>query len=80
MVGEFDTGAPTLRVNVYEAGELVAQVPCESAVEAAEVVNDWEGRDGVKCEVEDLATHHQADDVLAPEPDDALDDYGDGTP
>ena len=72
MVGEFDTGAPTVQVNVYEDGQLIAQVACESAIEAAEVIADWEEREGVKCEVEDLAARHGANDVLAPEPEDAI--------
>ena len=72
MVGEFDAGAPTLQVNVYEEGDLIAQVACESSQEAAEIVAEWEERPGIKCEVEDLAGHHGPDDVLAAEPEDAL--------
>jgi len=77
MAGEFDTGTPTLQVNVYQDGALVAQVACESADEAAAVASAWEERDGFRCDVEDLATRHQPTDVLAPEPEDldpALDD------
>ena len=72
MTGEFDTGAPTLQVSVYEDGELVARVPCESAEEAAGIVSAWEERVGIECEVEDLAVHHGPDDVLAPEPEDSM--------
>ena len=72
MTGEFDVGAPTLQVNVYEAGRLVTQVACESPEEAANVVAEWEEREGVECEVEDLSVHHGPDDVLAPEPEDAM--------
>jgi hypothetical protein len=72
MAGEFDVGTPTLQVNVYEAGELIAQVACESAQEAAEAVAEWEEREGVECEVEDLAVHHEPTDVLSPEPEDGL--------
>lgn len=85
MTGEFDIGTPTLLVNVYEAGRLITRVPCESADEAAGVVKEWEALDGIECEVEDLGTHHQPEDVLAPEPEDAFEsddseaDYGDGT-
>jgi hypothetical protein len=77
MVGEFDAGTPTLQVNVYEEGKLITQVACESAEEAAEIVAEWEERERVECEVEDLAVHHGPDDVLAAEPEDALvdDDY-----
>ena len=79
MAGEFDVGAPTLQVNVYEGGRLITQIPCESAEEAADVVAQWEAQEGVECEVEDLAVHHVPDDVLTPEPEDAFDedDYRD---
>jgi len=89
MTDEFDIGSPTLLVNVYEAGRLMTRVPCESADEAAGVVTEWEALDGIKCEVEDVGTQHQPEDVLAPEPEDGLEadtgeydyveDYGDGT-
>ena len=89
MIEDVDIGAPTLLVNVYEAGRLVTRVPCESADEAAGVVAEWEEVDGIKCEVEDVGTRHQPEDVLAPEPedgfaadageDDYVEDYGDGT-
>ena len=78
MTGEFDVGTPTLQVKVYEAGELIAQVAVESAQEAAEVAAQWEAREGIKTEVEDLAVHHGPDDVLAPETEDEFaddDDY-----
>ena len=38
MTGEYDIETPALRVNVYRHGELAAQVLCESADEAADVV------------------------------------------
>jgi hypothetical protein len=72
MTGEFDVGTPTLQVSVYEHGELIARVPCESTDEAADIIAQWEERDGVQCEVDDLAVHHGPDDVLAPEPEDSL--------
>ena len=72
MTGEFDTGAPTLQVSVYEHGELVATVPCESTDEAAGIVRAWEERDGIECKIEDLAVQHGPDDVLAPEPEDSM--------
>ena len=70
MVGEFDVGTPTLQVNVYEEGVLVAQVGCETSDEAAEIAAQWEERDGFQCVVEDLAVRHGGTDVLAPEPED----------
>jgi hypothetical protein len=74
---EFDSGAPALQVTVYESGRLITRIACESAQEAADLVDEWEAREGVKCEVEDMAVHHEPDDVLAPEPEDVfnLDDY-----
>lgn len=72
MAGDFDVGAPTLQVNVYEEGRLIEQVACETATEAADVVSEWEERDGIQCEIEDLAVHHGPDDVLAPEPEDGI--------
>jgi len=72
MTGEFDAGTPTLQVHIYERGQLIAQVPCESTEEAAGIVRAWEERDGIECEIEDLAVRHGADDVLAPEPEDSM--------
>ena len=72
MSGDFDAGAPTLQVSVYENGELIARVPCESTEEAAGIVSAWEEREGIECEVDDLAVHHGPDDVLAPEPEDLM--------
>jgi hypothetical protein len=74
MADEFDIGAPTLVVNVYEGGKLITRVQCETADEAAGVVTEWEATDGVECEIEDLATRHRPEDVLAPEPEDAFED------
>ena len=81
MAGEFDVGTPTLQVNVYEAGRLIARVACESAEEATIAVAGWEEREGFHCEVEDLSVHHGPDDLLASEPEDAIaeDDYRDAT-
>jgi len=72
VASDFDVGAPALQVNVFEEGHVVARVPCESAEEAADVVRMWEENEGVRCEIEDLAVRHAADDVLVPEPEDAL--------
>ena len=88
MTDDFDIGAPTLLVNVYEAGRLITRVPCESADEAAGIVTEWEALHDIKCEVEDVGTRHEPEDVLASEPEDGLEtggeddyieDYGDGT-
>jgi hypothetical protein len=74
MSYEQETDTPTQCVNVYEGGRLVAQVMCESTQEAAEVTAEWEERTGVSCQIGDLGGGHGPDDVLAPEPEDALDD------
>ena len=72
MTRDFDTGEPTLQVTVYERGDLVTTVPCESTDEAAGIVRAWQEHDGIECEIEDLAVHHGPDDVLAPEPEDSM--------
>ncbi|HYL51328.1 MAG TPA: hypothetical protein VEZ15_05110 [Acidimicrobiia bacterium] len=77
MTGEYDIETPALRVKVYERGALVAEIPCESADDAADVVAQWEDVEGVKCELIDLAVRHDTFDILAPEPEDVVadDDY-----
>jgi hypothetical protein len=72
MAGQYDSGTPTLQVNVYEHGHLVTTVACESAGEAADVVAQWEEQEGIECEVEDLSIRHGGADVLSPEPEDVL--------
>jgi hypothetical protein len=74
---DFDSGAPTLLVNVYAEGTLTVQIPCESADAAALIVAEWESRPGIECEIEDLSVRHGGDDVLAPEPEDAIDELDD---
>ena len=69
-MSDYDVGSPTVRVRVYEEGGLVATIRCESADEAADIAADWEERPGYRCEVEDGATDHEPEDVLAPEPED----------
>ena len=75
MTGEYDIETPTLRVNVYRHRQLVAQVLCESADDAADVVAHWEdaeGIGGIEFEVEDLGARHEPSDVLAAEPEDTV--------
>ena len=72
MTGEYDIETPALRVNVYRHGELAAQVLCESADEAADVVAQWDDLEGVECVLEDLAARHAATEVLAAEPEDTI--------
>lgn len=69
-MSEYDTGSPTLRVNVYANRVLVNRILCETAGEAATIAAEWEEQPGYSCEIEDLAAVHTAEDVLTPEPDD----------
>lgn len=71
-MGEYDIETPSLEVRVYEHGTLVTRIPCESMEEAADIVAEWEEREGFTCEVEDLAAEHAPDEVLAPEPEDVI--------
>jgi hypothetical protein len=59
---------PTVEVRVLRDGELVHQELCETADDAALVVEHWSEMEGVECEVDDLSAHHRAGDVLEPEP------------
>jgi hypothetical protein len=72
VVSDYDSETPALRVTVYQEGRLVTEVLCESAEEAAEVARQWEEREGIECEVEDLGTDHEPLDVRAPEPEDVM--------
>jgi len=72
MNGQYDTETPALRVDVYERGRLTAQIPCESADEATDVVAQWDDVEDVECELVDLSIRHGSLDVLAPEPEDVM--------
>ena len=72
MAGEYDIEVPTLQLNIYKQGRLVARIPCESVDEAAVIVAQWEDGDGIEYTLEDLSATHGAADVLAPEPEDLL--------
>jgi hypothetical protein len=74
MNGDYDIETPALRVDVYEQGRLAAQIACESADEATDVVAQWDDVEGVECVLVDLAVHHDSFDVLAPEPEDLVAD------
>ena len=72
MTGEYDIETPALWLNVYEHGRRVARIPCESQEDAARVIEQWEDAEGIEWELEDFAARHDALDVLAPEPEDAI--------
>jgi hypothetical protein len=65
---------PTVEVVVYRHGEEIHRELCETAEDAALVVERWSEEDGVECEVDDLAVHHTPDDILEPAPDEFRDD------
>lgn len=73
-MSEYDAGSPTLQVSVYEDRVLVTRILCETADEAAAIATVWEEHPGYTCAVEDLAETHDANDVLAPEPEDLVPD------
>jgi hypothetical protein len=79
MTGEYDIETPALRVNIYQHRRLIAQVLCESADEAADVIAQYDDAEGIEYEVDDLAAAHGTSDVRAAEPEDALpeDEYRD---
>jgi hypothetical protein len=72
MPGEYDTETPSLRVNVYQDGRLVAQLLCESADEAADAIAQWDDLEGIEYDMEDLAATHDASDVRASETEDLI--------
>jgi hypothetical protein len=64
----------TVEVVVFEHGAEIHRELCESAEEAALVVDRWSERPGVECQVDDLSVHHQPTDILEPSPDEFVDD------
>ena len=62
-VGE--TGS--IEVRVYREGKILERRLCESAVQAAAIVDAWEQIDGVECEVHDLSGGDGAGDISEPE-------------
>lgn len=70
---DYDSGAPTIEVCIYEHGQLLTRELCESEEDAAVVVERWSDVPGAYVVVDDLTTKHGPDDILAPE-DPSLDD------
>ena len=71
--------SPTVEVRVYREGTLLHHELCGSEEEALAVVEAWSEHKGVECEVEDLSSHHRADQISQPEPADVSpDDTGRG--
>jgi hypothetical protein len=57
---------PTIEVRVYRDGSLVQRELCESAVEAAAVVDSWSEVEGVICQVDDTSSGSVPAGVLDP--------------
>jgi hypothetical protein len=74
MTGEYDVETPPLRLNIYENGRLVAQILCDSDVDAAEAAAQWDDVEHVTWELEDLGLHDQTDGALASEVDEMIAD------
>jgi len=66
--------SPTVEVRVWRGDELVHRQLCETAEDAAAIVDYWSEIDGVRCEVDDLAVRHRSDQILEPGPDEAFGD------
>jgi hypothetical protein len=64
----------TVEVLVFQHGTQIHRELCESAEEAALVVERWSEQPGVECQVDDLSVHHRPDDILEPTPDDPIDE------
>lgn len=66
----------SIEVYVYRGAQLLHRQLCESAEQAAAVVEAWEQNEGVECEVHDLSGGDRLGDLSEPELADAvLDDY-----
>jgi hypothetical protein len=75
MIGGEEAGA--IEVRGYREGTMVYRQLCESAEEAAAVVDAWEQLDGVECEVDDLSRERQLDDEAPADLTETLIDDGD---
>ena len=72
-------GVGTIEVRAYREGKIVHRQLCESAEDAAALVDVWEQHEGIECEVDDLSHDRQLGE--AAEPADLADvafDDGDG--
>jgi hypothetical protein len=63
----YDAGAPSIEVCIYEQGQLLTRELCESEEDAAAVVERYSDVPNTYIVVDDLATKHGPDDILAPE-------------
>lgn len=64
---EYDAGAPTIEVRVYRDDLLLARELCETEADAAAVVERWSDVDHVYVLTDDLSSHHDPGDILAPD-------------
>jgi hypothetical protein len=58
--------SPTVEVIVFRDGNEIRRELCESAEQAAAVVDAWSEHEDVHCQVDDLAVHHTPDQILEP--------------
>lgn len=63
---QYDTGAPTLEVRIYDGARLLTRELCESEEEAAALVDQWSDVTNLSVVAEDLSSKHGPDDILAP--------------
>jgi hypothetical protein len=66
--------SPTVEVIVFRHGDEIHRELCESAEQAAVIVDQWSEQDGVECQVDDLSVHHGPDEILEPTPDALVED------
>lgn len=59
---EFSDERPMFEVRVTRHGELVHRERCETLEQATLVVDEWDGEDGITCEVIDLLHGDRPDD------------------
>lgn len=66
--------SPTVEVRVWRDDALIHRQLCESAEDAASIVDHWSEIEGVRCEVDDLAVRHHPDQILDPQPENGFGD------
>ena len=75
-VRSFGAESPTVEVVVFRDGREVSRELCDTAEDAALVVERWSEDPGVMCQVDDLSERHRPEDIRDPSPDEPLgDDY-----
>ncbi len=65
-VRSFGAESPTVEVVVFRDGREVARELCDTAEDAALVVERWSEDPGVVCQVDDLSERHRPEDIRDP--------------